>query len=371
MEQISFDLQILFFYDLFKQSSRIELNNLNIVEAKFLLSALDTTKEYFHFVNKELFIEGNQIFLRNSETKTKYTEDEIRMIHLEFIQKCNKKEKYNYHDLSNHCLRLGKELVQQYFKNIPNEEFSKVNCMPLVFTGEEWSITYEVGFSAGGYEIAYPDASIFTDAHIKQITSKGFSTSNRIYIDYCIWCHVSILHEFIHSIQHIFSLTDKSGWILEHDASRLQGIVPALLTKQLGYLESFIYIIALHHLLLITIAENTESFDCNIRDKYVTWRDSFGKIPPVDAESFSYNGSHLGSTIYLKQRLGIEALMANEGNDFSDILAFMFSRTGDLMCETQPDAPITLRIPEHATLENLRRKIQNPEVEEIKKKLME
>ena len=361
------ELEVIFFLDLFKKTDTIELEKLNIVEVKFLQHSFKNVIKYFHDQGKELKIESNNINIYDLKRQTKQSIDEVNSFIDNFIISINHIDKYNYSELSNQCLDYCKEFITKYLEKYCHlDHFSLIQCNPLVPTGEEWSIPYEIGFSAGGFEIAYPNANNFTDEHIKHILSKGFTTKDRIYIDYCIWCHISILHEFVHSIQHICNLQDKSGWILEHDASRIQGILPCKIIKQLNYPDSFLYIIALHHLRIIDIIRSFHTIDSELISSYQKWRDSFGKFPPSEIESFAYNSENVENTVYLKQCIGVEGLMAHEGDDLEDILAFMFSRSGDLLATPWIEAPDSFKIPEHATLENLQSEATSENIDDLK-----
>ena len=236
MDETAMSSQLFTFYELFGDKDHIDVDSLNHIESLFLVSALDELENRMEQEQTQIVFLAHPPQLRllciySGEILSKET---IVNHRTSLLKRLNQRGAHNYPEIANRCLEHGKLLFVKLLAHKENE-INKIHCCPVVSTGEDWSVRYETGFGAGGSEIAFPDANTFSDLHFKVVIDHGYATLDRIYLDYWYWCHIAILHESVHCLQAACGLTDETGWALEHDASRLQAILPALIVSSLKY----------------------------------------------------------------------------------------------------------------------------------------
>ena len=306
----------------------------------------ETNKDYYYFVRVS----------RDDQQQHVVTLEQLKQL-LTNLKRKYGRNAFDYPKLAQQILKTTSELFAEYLPTEVTEKLQEIEINAVVPTGEEWSIDFEVGFGAGGKEIAYPNANLFSPDHIKQALERGYTRSEEnLYIDYFFWCIIANVHEYCHIIQQFKKQEDDSGWILEHDASRLQLIASSrVLLAAFGkenekercnkYVNQFMELAVIHHAQIInklkTKFEMTEEFE----NKYKEWRDTFGTIAPQDVGTFEYNMTNTSETIYMKQRIALDAYQSFDMNHFNELMDFMFSRTGKLKTVTQLDTiPNLLKI---------------------------
>jgi len=201
---------------------------------------------------------------------------------------------------------------------LPKDKLQSISIMPIVNSGEEWSIEYECGFSAASGMLVHPDANTFTAEHVAFAISKRYCSSELdLWSSYVRWCIVAVVHELVHNCQSILRLTDPTAWALEHDASRCQVLFAAALLsapESAAALPPALLAPGVVHELALwayyTVSDMHQMVSSDTAPQYALFRDSFGMRGPVDEDSFAFNlkdHESFVATMYFKNRLGVEA----------------------------------------------------------------
>jgi hypothetical protein len=181
----------------------------------------------------------------------------------------------------------------------------------------------QVDFQSSKTQLTYPNPNLFSDAHLAVLNASKKASP---YLDYQWDFLVFPPHELNHCVQMMCEQSDEGGWALEHDASAIALVLAGVLSRHPQYSRTLFPAGKLEECVLavLKLVRHTDRNDCKPehRTGFAQYRASFGVVPPVSVDSFTFVGENQNVGDWFKYRISLETYYQckQNGGDFQTAL---------------------------------------------------
>lgn len=324
-------------FTLHTKNAFIDLDSVNLVQARFLVKSVcrlvQLLKDNY---NLKIVIHQKHLCLTHAENNTIVNGKQLDHLISNLETFVSKPGLFDFKSQVNDVVKAGiDEMIKrfEFLKNI-SHDLKKIEPQCMQFSGEEFMVPYEVDFMGSLNTIIFPNPNEFSKSHLQYLSPNDERQRKRLLVEYRYECFFNILHEVVHCVQTHLKQIDKGSWSAEHDASRLALVLMKCISERKDMKQYFpegkVEEIVLY--VYETILPVHETCKQEFKDGYKKWISSFGIIPPVKQDAFTFASENFPITDYFKYRVGFEAYILKEGSNCFEIAKTCFeNRSGDVL----------------------------------------